>query len=329
VTPAVEEAGPKEHFYPRQAFRDVLAIFFSATILFLAAAFVNAPIERMADPVDTAYVPRPDWYFLFLFQTLKLFRGSLEPIGSIGLPTAAVIVLFAVPFVDRAALCRVRRRVTAIGIVILFFASWGALTLGAIANSPRRASLAALPGNALQTAQFSPDELAGIGLFRRERCAACHNLVDGAPKEGPNLAGADLEKPREWRIVHFNHPTEDVNGTANAPSRLSLTQLNVLSVLLAKLTAQRGRELEQVPQRLVQGAEVYASHACGSCHRVNGSGGEIGPPLNGLAVRRDRDWILRHFAAPQALSPGSVMPPYHFSEGEEKAILGYLLTLPE
>ncbi|MGH9692758.1 MAG: c-type cytochrome, partial [Bryobacteraceae bacterium] len=325
----IEESGPKNHFYPRQAFRDVLAIFFSATILFLAAAFVDAPIERMADPVDTAYVPRPDWYFLFLFQILKLFRGSLESIGSIGVPTAAVIALFAVPFVDRGALCRVRRRVTAIGIVILFFAGWGALTLGAIANAPRRASLAALPGSALQTTPFSPDELAGIGLFRSARCETCHNLVDGVPKEGPNLAGADLEKPREWRIVHFNHAAHGVKSTATGVSRLSLTQLNVLSVLLARLTPQRGRDLEQVPQRLVKGAEVYASHACGSCHRVNGTGGEIGPPLNGLVARRDHDWIVRHFGDPQALSPGSVMPPYHFSTGEEEALLSYLLALPE
>ena len=37
-----------------------------------------------------------------------------------------------------------------------------------------------------------------------ERCGVCHNLVSGEPKEGPNLAGTDLQKPREWRIVHFN-----------------------------------------------------------------------------------------------------------------------------
>jgi ubiquinol-cytochrome c reductase cytochrome b subunit len=102
-----------------------------------------------------------------------------------------------------------------------------------------------------------------------------------------------------------------------------------LSVLLAKLTAEHGRELEQAPQSLIDGAEVYAAHACGSCHRVNGSGGEIGPSLNGVALRRNRQWILKHFAAPQTLSPGSVMPPYHFSKAEEDAILTYLLSLPE
>ena len=90
-----------------------------------------------------------------------------------------------------------------------------------------------------------------------------------------------------------------------------------------------GANSKKPPNRMIDGAAVYAAHACGSCHRVNGSGGEIGPSLNGVALRRDRQWILKHFAAPQALSPGSVMPPYHFSKTEEDAILTYLLSLAE
>ena len=79
VTPGAEPLVPSSKFYPRQLFRDVLAIFVTFVILFAAAALIDVPIERMADPTDTSYVPRPDWYFLFLFQMLKVFRGSLEP----------------------------------------------------------------------------------------------------------------------------------------------------------------------------------------------------------------------------------------------------------
>jgi ubiquinol-cytochrome c reductase cytochrome b subunit len=329
VTPGAAERGPSEKFYPRQVFRDVLAIFVTFLILFATAALIDAPVERMADPTDTAYVPRPDWYFLFLFQMLKVFRGPLEPIGTIGLPTLAVLALFAVPFLDRTTVRRVRQRITAIGMVVLSAAIWGALTFGAIAGSPPSTTSAALEGIPPQATQFAADELAGVGLFRRERCGACHNLVSGEPKEGPNLAGAELQKPREWRIVHFNRSNrEAARGQAGA-SHLSLAELNALSVLLARLTAEHGRELEQAPQQLIEGAEVFTAHACGSCHRVNGSGGEIGPSLNGLGARRNRDWILKHFAAPQALSPGSVMPPYHFSKTEEEAIMTYLLSLPQ
>jgi ubiquinol-cytochrome c reductase cytochrome b subunit len=326
VTPGATAHGPSDKFYPRQAFRDVLAIFVTFLLLFTAAVLIDAPIERMADPTDTAYVPRPDWYFLFLFQTLKAFQGPLEPIGSIGLPTLAVLALAAVPFLDRTAVRRVRQRITAIGIVALSVAIWGALTFEAIASSPPGVPATAIEGIPPQATQFGADELAGVGLFRRERCGSCHNLVGGGPKEGPNLAGAELQKPREWRIVHFNRSNRDAGA---GPSHLSLAELNALSVLLAKLTPEHGREIEQAPERLIAGAEVYTAHACGSCHRVNGSGGEIGPSLNGLAARRNPEWILKHFAAPQALSPGSVMPPYHFSKAEEDALMGYLLSLPQ
>jgi cbb3-type cytochrome oxidase cytochrome c subunit len=57
-------------------------------------------------------------------------------------------------------------------------------------------------------------------------------------------------------------------------------------------------------------------------------GGEIGPSLNGLADRRQEQWVRRHFADPKKLSPGTIMPPYHFSEVQEDALLAYLYALP-
>ena len=94
VTPAPQETRPNRRFYPEQAFRDVLAVFIAFVVLFMAAVFLKVPLERLADPTDTSYVPRPEWYFLFLFQTLKFFQGSLEPIGSIVLPTMAIAACF-------------------------------------------------------------------------------------------------------------------------------------------------------------------------------------------------------------------------------------------
>ncbi len=56
------------------------------------------PLEQLADPTDTSYIPRPEWYFLFLFQTLKLFSGPLEVVGSVVLPGLAILTLILVPF---------------------------------------------------------------------------------------------------------------------------------------------------------------------------------------------------------------------------------------
>ena len=61
------------------------------------AVAVRVPLEQLADPTDTTYIPRPEWYFLFLFQTLKLFNGPLEVVGSVVLPGLAVLALILVP----------------------------------------------------------------------------------------------------------------------------------------------------------------------------------------------------------------------------------------
>ena len=82
VAPAPgDELVPKKKFYPEQVFKDTMAIFAAFAILFVMAVAARVPLEQLADPTDTSYVPRPEWYFLFLFQLLKLFTGPLEVVG--------------------------------------------------------------------------------------------------------------------------------------------------------------------------------------------------------------------------------------------------------
>ena len=89
-------------------------------------AFVKVPLGNVADPTDTSYIPRPEWYFLFLFQMLKVFEGKLEVVGAIILPGIAVGSLLLMPFIDRAKAIQVRQRTTAIGVVVLAALGWAA-----------------------------------------------------------------------------------------------------------------------------------------------------------------------------------------------------------
>ena len=72
---------------------------------------------------------------------------------------------------------------------------------------------------------------------------------------------------------------------------------------------------------------VYQQNKCGICHQVNGVGQKLGPPLNGLAQRRKREWVERHFAEPQKMSPGSTMPPYRFAPQDLQNVTDYLMSL--
>jgi ubiquinol-cytochrome c reductase cytochrome b subunit len=108
-----------------------------------------------------------------------------------------------------------------------------------------------------------------------------------------------------------------------------MTEANALAALSGKLTPESAILLAREPDELARGAHVYLTNGCAGCHKVNGSGGGIGPSLNGVSTRHSREWIKRHFASPSALSPGSIMPPYQFSKAEEAAIVSYLSALPD
>jgi ubiquinol-cytochrome c reductase cytochrome b subunit len=330
ITPAPVESRPARKFYPEQVFRDTVAMFVCFLLLFVAAALLEVPFGRLADPTDSTYVPRPEWYFLFLFQLLKFFQGALEPVGTVVLPTLAVLLLFCVPFLDRRQAKALRRRVFAIAITVVAFAGWGVLTLAAVRSTPKPdgvSELQTMPGLSASTT-LSAEETAGIGYFREEHCESCHNLIAGEPKPGPTLAHEGPRRSAEWMIHHFQNPGQVIPGSNMPPIHLGLPELNALSAFLLRLTPENARKLTDAPPEIVDGAQVYVASLCASCHKVNGVGGESGPSLNGVGARRSRDWIERHFEAPQKLSPGSIMPPYHFTPAQRDAIVSYLLALP-
>ena len=319
-----------KRFFPEQAFRDTVAIFVAFVVLFVMAVVVRVPLEQLADPTDTTYIPRPEWYFLFLFQTLKLFKGPLEMIGSVVLPTLAILALVLIPFIDRGRMRKVTQRTFAGVVVLLAAIGWASLTAAAVATTPKPVIAAEIDfSQPTGWMQLSAVEMAGIGYFRQENCTSCHTVGDGKPKIGPDLAGAAIRKTGTWMIQHFKRPSAMVPGSAMPPIQLSDAQLNTLAAFLLKLNARNAVALQSAPEFAVEGALIYQKNQCGSCHMVNGVGGKLGPPLNGLKRRRAEPWVEQHFRNPQALSPGSIMPPSKFSPSEMQKIVSYLFVLPD
>src|SRR3990172_6867914 len=129
-------------FYPDILFKDAVVSLLVFIILVALATFVGAPLEARADPADTSYTPRPEWYFLFLFQLFKYFPGELEVVGVVVLPTLAVILLFLLPFLDRSP----RRHFTATPLIIggasLVVVAIGVLTFLSYREAPPPAEAA-------------------------------------------------------------------------------------------------------------------------------------------------------------------------------------------
>ncbi len=90
-------------FFPDIIFKDVVVSLVIFVLLVALAYFLGVPTESRADPNDATYTPRPEWYFLFLFQLLKYFPGKLEVIGVMVIPGLFILLLFALPFIDKNA----------------------------------------------------------------------------------------------------------------------------------------------------------------------------------------------------------------------------------
>ncbi len=76
-----------------------------------------------------------------------------------------------------------------------------------------------------------------------------------------------------------------------------------------------------------RGRALYAKLACAGCHRIHGEGAQVGPDLSYVGDKRDREWLVAHFKDPQAMVPGSIMPPVRLSEPELEDLTRYMLSL--
>ena len=95
------KAASERPYFPGLALKEALAALALLAALILLAALTEPTLEVAADPNATGYVPRPEWYFLWLFQLLKYFGGDLEVVGVVLVPAGLVVLLLAVPFIDR------------------------------------------------------------------------------------------------------------------------------------------------------------------------------------------------------------------------------------
>jgi mono/diheme cytochrome c family protein len=160
-------------FFPDIIFKDAVVSLVIFIVLVGLAYFLGAPLEERANPNDTTYTPRPEWYFLFLFQMLKYFPGKLEVIGAMIIPGLLVTMLLVLPFIDRSPTRHFRNRRIASVTAVVVVAAIGLLTVLAVSEPlPPQVALVV-------------DQAASLYATN---CANCH---------GPSIqvaAGADLHQ---------------------------------------------------------------------------------------------------------------------------------------
>ncbi len=162
-----------EPYFPRYALRDALVGLALLILLMVISALVGAPLDEQADPLATDYVPRPEWYFFFIFQLLKYFSGEWEVLGIVVIPLLGVAFLVLLPFLDRSGERHYRTRPVVTGTTAALLVGGFVLTMIAVAEAPPPADASELT---LDVAGSG-----GVELYAAH-CAVCHgDLGEGAP----------------------------------------------------------------------------------------------------------------------------------------------------
>jgi menaquinol-cytochrome c reductase cytochrome b/c subunit len=233
-------------FYPFAMYHDtVMSLVVVIVIIGLAwiwktTDILGPLIGPKADPGTISFVPRPDWYFYFLFYLLRIFKWPESVIlATIGIPTLLLVLLLALPFVDSRTERRLSRRPVAVVAAALTILSMGVLTYkGAVAKEPIASEVkAAIPGWAKkQGFQGNKEALAGANLFAESGCTNCHTYLGSG---GSNLGAPDLSaegakgKGIQFQIDHLKSPSSVTPGSPMPPfAALGEDNLHKLAVFL-------------------------------------------------------------------------------------------------
>jgi menaquinol-cytochrome c reductase cytochrome b/c subunit len=207
-------------FFPYAVAKDSIMAAVVLAVIITLAIVLGAELGPKPDATTTTYTPRPEWYFYFLFELLRVVKpAQFTPAATIGIPTICLILLILLPFYDRNTERRPERRPVATTAGVLTIAAMAYLTyLGAVAGSPTEIKMKApsdLKGAALQKYN------AGKLVTAQSGCLACHKIGEnGNSGPGPNLSKIGSRLPREAIARTL------VNPTAPMPSFAGLQRDN-------------------------------------------------------------------------------------------------------
>lgn len=185
-----EYPGKTEAFWPNFLLKEwmVGAVFLIGYLILTVAH--PSPLERVADPTDTSYIPLPDWYFLFLYQLLKYkyASGDFTLVGALIIPGVAFTALLLAPWLDKGPERRPSKRPITVSIMLLAVISVIYLTWESVVTHDWEK--AAAQGEIKEEVEFDK-EAEGYQIYSEQSCINCHgeNLEGGM---GPGLAGTGM-----------------------------------------------------------------------------------------------------------------------------------------
>jgi len=309
--PAGADLRKKDKFYPDQLARDVaFAVLVVFAMALLTTVTHGADLGAPADPTAD-YNPRPEWYFLFLFQLLKYLPGSLELLGTVILPGVAGGFLFVLPFLDHGESRRVRDRLPWIAPILLGGLGIVGLTAQSMSQDAAdpvfqagRAKSELRAERAAMLAHKGIPPLGPLEMLRNDpmtrgadvdaqHCTKCHVLNGEGERAAPDHTGF---ASREWILGMLINPNDDHYfgktkiDEMKPMEKIGEAKLKAVTEFLFSL----GHEPQDPPfdKALADQGKEVLKDKCLDCHLYEGDGANVfdGPDMTGYA---SRTWIYR------------------------------------
>ena len=213
-------------FFPYAIAKDGLMACLVLVVIITMAIVFGAELGPKADPTTTTYTPRPEWYFFFLFELLRVIKPSvLTPVATIGIPTVCMVLLLLLPFYDRGPERRPERRPIATLAGIFTICAMGYLTyLGANAGSPNEIDMKVAK-------KYEPGKL----VMAQSGCLACHKVGEnGNDGPGPHLTEIADRLPKAAIRRTLENPTAPMPSYRNLPENKKAALVDFLAQLHGK-----------------------------------------------------------------------------------------------
>jgi quinol-cytochrome oxidoreductase complex cytochrome b subunit len=213
-------------FFPYAVAKDSAMACIVMAVIITMSLVLGAELGSKANPTTTTYVPRPEWYFFFLFELLRVIKPAvLVPLATIGVPTVCMILLFALPFVDRGPERRIEKRPIALTFGIFVISAMAYLTyLGANAGSPNSIDMKV-------PAQYE----AGALVVAQSGCLACHKIGEnGNDGPGPHLTDIGDKLPKAAIRRTLDNPTAPMPSFKGLPEAKKSALVDFLAQLHGK-----------------------------------------------------------------------------------------------
>ncbi len=303
-----------EFFWPDSIFKDAVVSLGIFTLLILLATFVGVAGEPKADPSDTAYVPRPEWYFLFLFKFLALYGqipviGKIEWLAAVLVPSVGIALILFLPLLDKNPNRHYAKRATALGVMAILVVDIALLTL--IANVPTVA-----PDDAAFPVKLSAWLQPYAGL-----------IIPGVAMAAL-VALVYFFRNASWRLMAW------ITGVGS----LLMIALTVAILAFApKVEAAETELAETLAEQILAGQDLYSIH-CVECHGddgkvtvIEGVEGLEGKEISAINSR-DVLYTVNDASMAEIIAygrPDSGMNPFgkmYNPEGLSKSEMDYIVT---